>query len=114
MAKYFNTAYSLSMHKFPFQTNGVELSAAEAAAWLQDGDVSNVANPNHANTLAALTQKLGLSVMDAKGGRVVLEPGDQLLVGQVSFPADVPRETMEYSDEQLAKGRFSFGLISVS
>ena len=85
MAKYFNTAFSLSMVVPPFSMSGSELTPAEAAKWLNQ-EIQNVANPNHANTLDAVSKKLGADVRDAKGGRVVLNSGDECLVAQVSFP----------------------------
>lgn len=114
MAKYFNTAFSLSMVKSPCDLHVDELSEAEATEWLGQSDVNNVANPNHANTLAAVSQRLDVDVRGAAGGRVLLSSGDQILVAQVSFPPSVPRETTEYTDEQLDLGRFSFVLVNVS
>lgn len=111
--RYFNTAFSLSMVTAPADLHVEQVAEAEAAAWL-GGEVKNVANPGHANTLAALSQRLGVDVRGAMGGRVVLSASDEILVGQVIFPPDVPRETTEYSDEQLAKGRFSFVLVTIT
>jgi hypothetical protein len=112
MAKYFNTAFSLSMVVPPFVISGSELTPAEASKWLNQ-EIQNVANPNHANTLDAVSKKLGTGVRDAKGGRVVLSSGDECLVAQVSFPPSVPRETKEYTDEQVALGKFSFVLVKI-
>ena len=113
MAKYFNTAFSLSMVVPPFSMSGSELTPAEAAEWLNQ-EIQNVANPNHANSLDAVSKKLGADVRDAKGGRVVLNSGDECLVAQVFFPPSVPRETQEYTDEQVALGKFSFVLVKIS
>ncbi len=113
MAKFFNTAFSLSMVVPPFTMTGSELTPDEASKWLKQ-DVQNVANPTHANTLDAVSKKLGVDVLDAKGGRVVLNSGDECLVAQVTFPPSVPRETKEYTDEQVALGKFSFVLVKVS
>ncbi len=112
--KFFNTAFSLSMVKAPFALSGTELDPKTAAKWLRSGDVNNVANPTHANTLSAVSQRLDVDVRSAAGGRVELKSGDQLLVAQVSFPPTVPRETTEYSDEQLALGKFSFVLVEIA
>ena len=114
MNRFFNTAFSLSMVSAPFALTGKELTPEEAAQWLRESDVNNVANPSHANTLAAVSQRLSVDVRNAAGGRVVLTSGDQLLVAQVSFPPTVPRETTEYTDEQLALGRFSFVLVEIA
>lgn len=114
--RFFNTAYSLSMHStFPVQLDMVELSAEDAAKWLAEGNVNNVANPTHANTLDAVSKKLNVDVKStAKGGRVILTSGDHMLVAQVTFPPSVPRETKEYTDEQVALGKFTFVLVTVS
>lgn len=112
MTKYFNTAFSLSMVPFPFHADGEQLTAEKAAEFLA-GNVANVANPSHANTLDAVTKKLGVDVRNAKGGRVKLMKGDQILVAQVTFPPSVPRETKEYTDEQVAQGVFEFDLVTI-
>lgn len=111
--RFFNTAFSLSMVTYPCTMQVVELSKTEATVWLGQSGVKNVANPGHANTLAAVSQRLGVDVRSSAGGRVSLASGDQCLVAQVSFPPSVPRETTEYTDEQLALGKFSFLLVTV-
>lgn len=114
MASYFNTAFSLSMLASDCALRVQKgISESAAAVWLRQSDVKNVANPNHGNTLDAVSKRLGVDVRSASGGRVVLSQGDQVLVAQVSFPPDVPRETKEYTDEQVARGRFSFDLVTV-
>ena len=112
--KLFNTAFSLSMVVPPFVMVGVELTPAEAAEWLMQNDVENVANPTHSNTLDAVSKKVGIDVRVANGGRVVLGKSDECLVAQVVFPPSVPRETKEYTDEQVALGTFSFILVTVA
>ncbi len=114
MAKYFNTAFSLSMVTPPVRLDVQPMTEEIAAAELATEDVANVANPGHANTLAALSQRTGVNLRDAKGGRITLKPGDVVIVGQVRFPSSVPRETTEYTDEQLALGTFSFMKVTVS
>jgi hypothetical protein len=106
MSVYFNTAFSLSMLTEPCNVSVEFLNDEEATACFASGKMQNIANPSHANTLAAVSQKLGVDVRDAKGGRVTLNKGDFLLVAQVTFPPDIPRETKEYTDEQLARGTF--------
>jgi hypothetical protein len=114
MTQYFNTAFSLSMMEEHFLIEGVSTTDSEARKFLKNAGVVNVANPNHANTLAAVSQKLGVDVLtDATGGRVNLTAGDEMLVAQVVFPLDVPRDTTEYTNEQLAQGKFSFVIVYV-
>lgn len=112
--RFFNTAFSLSMVTPPCTMQVVEITETEAAAFVAAEGVANVANPQHANTLQALSKRLGVDVSGAQGGRVALEPGDEVVVGQVSFPPSVPRETREYTDEQVASGKFSFLKVTVS
>ncbi len=104
--KFFNTALGISMlsdGEFTIET----LLDEEAAKYLT-GEIENVANPMHANSLQAINQKLGVDVLDAKGGRVFLGTGDECLIAQVT---GIPRETREYSDEEIAKAEFVFRLI---
>lgn len=106
--RYFNTALGLSMlpdGEFSVQT----ITPEAAAAWLLEGH-QNVANPNHSNSLQAITQKIDVDMRDAKGGRITLEPGDQCLVAQIG---GIPRETREFTDEEIAAATFTFRLVTV-
>ncbi len=85
------------------------LSENEASKWLSSG-FENAANPMHSNSLQAISQKLNFDVRDAKGGRVSLESGDQCLVAQIS---GIPRETREFSDEEISSAVFIFRLVTV-
>lgn len=111
---YFNTAFSLAMVTPPTRLEVEPMTEDQARDVLSQSNVKNVANPGHANTLAALSQKLDTDLRDAKGGRIALEEGDVVIVGQVRFPPSVPRETTEYSDEQLALGTFEFLKVTIS
>lgn len=65
MAKYFNTTLGLSMLQdgnFSVAT----VTEESAAGYLAEGDVLNVANPSHANTLDAVSRRLGVDVRSAK------------------------------------------------
>ncbi len=89
------------------------LTDDEAKAWLV-ADFTNAANPAHGNTLQALTQKLGVDLTLAEGTkapRVYLEHGDQCLVAEVS---KIPRETREFTDEEIGVATFRFRLVTVS
>lgn len=104
--RFFNTTLGLSMlpdGDFSVRT----INADEAAAFLREG-CKNVANPTHSNSLQAITQKTKVDVCEAKGGRIVLKPGDICLVAQIS---GIPRETREFSDEEIAAANFDFRII---
>lgn len=108
MARYFNTTLGLSMlpdGDFSVRT----LTSEEAASWLCQ-EFNNVANPSHGNTLDAVSRHLGIDVRDAKGGRVALESGDECLVVQIS---GVPRETREFTDEEIEAATFTFRVVKV-
>ena len=108
MKRYFNTTLGLSM-----LPDGVvevtTVSEAAAAAFLQEG-CENVANPDHSNSLQAITQKLGVDVREAKGGRVFLQSGDACLVAEIG---GIPRETREFTDVEIGAARFKFRLVEV-
>lgn len=111
---YFNTAFSLSMIESSATLRIFHVSACMAKTLLKAGLTCNVANPNHANTLCAVSALLGIDVStNATGSRVTLESGDSMLVAQVVFPQSIPRETTEYTQEMLDKGKFTFQLVRV-
>jgi len=110
MAKlYFNTAFAIGM--VPDGTITVRtVGDEETAEYLRAGVVENVANPAHANTLDAVSRRLGVDVRAAKGGRVSLQSGDEVLVAEIG---NVPRETREFTDAEIAAATFRFRLIKV-
>ena len=109
MKRFFNTTLGLSMlEDGDFQVK--TLSQEEVVEWLKVGDFENVANPTHANSLDAISRKIDFDLREAQGGRINLKPGDQCLVAQIS---GIPRETREFTDEEIAKAEFSFRLVIV-
>lgn len=108
--RFFNTTFASSMTPdgvVEFST----LSPEKAAAWLGQEGFANAANPSHGNTLSALTRRLGIDLTAAKGGRVLLQEGDECLVSQIE---GLPRETREFTDEEVAKATFSFRLVKMA
>jgi hypothetical protein len=106
--KFFNTALGLSMLR-DGDVNIRTFALEEAIEWF-DSNFTNAANPNHSNSLQALTQKTGVNLTEAEGGRILLESGDECLVAQIS---NIPRETREFTDEEIAAATFIFRLITV-
>lgn len=102
--KYFNTTFSGAMLPTGVGLAPVqELSSEKAAAFWSGGDVANVANPTHANTLAAVSQVLGVdATANASGRKVSLQPGDECLVAELENGHKLPRETRQFTDEELA------------
>lgn len=114
MARYFNTTLGLSM--LPDGRFFVEaLTWGEARAWLC-GAFENVVNPSHTNSLDAICRHLNVDgrlaekICNAKGGRVILQRGDECLVAQIE---NVPRETREFTDEEVKNASFAFRLVRV-
>lgn len=69
-----------------------------------DGLVS-CANPTHKVSLDALNSRYGINVPVAeKAPKVSLETGDAIIVLQI---AGLPRETREFTAEEVAKASFS-------
>jgi hypothetical protein len=88
------------------------LTESEALVWLKEG-FTHCGNPNHAATWNAVAAKFDLpEICEAKGGRVALSVGDQLLATEINGLAPL-RETREYTDEEIAKANIKFRLITV-
>lgn len=106
MTKYFNTTFAPSM-----VTDGVvifrTITIEEAKEFLRES-CENIANPTHSNSLQAISQLLTVDVRNAKGGKVTLKVGDTVLVAQVS---GLPRETREFTDEEIKAAEFEFRLV---
>lgn len=106
---YFNTTFAPSM--VPDGTVEFRTVSVEEAAELLRGEFANAANPSHGNTLSALTRRLGVDLTQAQGGRVLLSQDDSCLVAQIS---GLPRETREFTDEEVAAARFDFRLVTLT
>lgn len=85
------------------------MSAQEVMNELNYGFV-HAGNPAHANTWHAAARLIGIpEVGEPKGGRVVLGHEDILIVVEVD---GLPRETREFSDEEIAQATFKFRYFS--
>jgi len=108
---YFNTAFAASMvpdgdvQFFTFDVKGIRFLIEGA---MERGEFANVANPTHANTLRALSSVLGIDLNKARGGRVFLKEEDVCIVAQIS---GLPRETREFTDEEVAAATFTFRVV---
>jgi hypothetical protein len=109
MAKYLNNALASSMISdgtglAPVAT----LSDGQAQDFLRGG-FHHAGNQNHWPTWHAVAARLGVpGVKEAEGGRVLLQPGDELLVTEV---AGLPRETREFTPEEIGAATIRFRLF---
>jgi len=109
MNRFFNTTLGISMlpdGQFKLKT----LTIKEVKNWLQNNNFQNVANPNHANSLDAISRKISVDVRNAEGRRVSLSVGDECLVAQIS---GIPRETREFTDKEIKAATFTFRLVKI-
>lgn len=82
------------------------LSPQSAVALLAEDGFTHAGNPSHAPTWQAVAVRLGLpAAAEARGGRLVLKPGDYLVVAEVS---GLPRETREFTAEEIASAKINF------
>lgn len=107
--RYVNTALSSRMLPDGDLRVG-SLSSAAASAWLQSGPFHNLCNPTHGNTLDAFSRVLNVDLRAAAGGQIRLAAGDACLVLEVS---NLPRETREFQDDEIASATFAFRLVEV-
>ena len=108
MTTYLNNALASSM--IPDRIGlrpAFTLSPEGAVALLtQEAGFTHAGNPSHAPTWQAVAVRLGLpAAAGAKGGRVILKPGDYLLVAEVS---GLPRETREFTAEEIGSAKINF------
>ena len=114
--KYFNTVFSGAMLPTGIGIGPVkELSILEVTKWIREGEVMNIANPTHANTLAAVSQVVGVDLTSgATGRKVTLQAGDSCLVAEFENSAKLPRETRQFTDAEIAAaGPLRFRLYPV-
>jgi hypothetical protein len=87
------------------------LTAQEARAIIETG-VETAFNPSHANTARAVERKTGVRIpLAGKPARVTLGVGDRLLV--VTLAGALPRETREFTDDELDGVNFVFSLWTI-
>lgn len=110
MATYLNNALASSM--LPDGVGIVRdhtrtLTVEEAREWLSlpDGFI-HAGNPQHANTWHAVAKRLDIPAAGKpKGGKIILQPWDTLIVAEIS---GLPRETREFTDEEIGKALILF------
>jgi hypothetical protein len=87
------------------------LTPDEAREIIETG-VETAFNPSHANTARAVERKTGVRIpLARKPERVLLGIGDRLLV--VTPVGSLPRETREFTDDELDRVNFMFSLWTV-
>jgi hypothetical protein len=112
MSKFFNTTFeTFELSMSPDGVYSVRTVDEAMAVGFLSAEVTNMANPTHKNTLDAISRRLGVDVRAAKGGRVCLAHGDQVLVVEIG---NIPCETREFTDEELAKATFLFRIVFFS
>lgn len=112
MKRYFGFALADSMFVGNCKIIRVESSAEWVKGAVEYG-AESCCNPSHAATIAAMRKRFGIDVaIPETPPRVVLEPGDQVIVmGVRGLPRLTDRH--EYSKEEIAKATFSFAVYTV-
>lgn len=87
------------------------LNVEEAKNLLTGTEFVHGGNPDHWPTWNALAAFLGEPrLKEAKGGRLALKEGDRIFVAEVT---GLPRETREFTPEEIAKAKFRLRLATV-
>jgi len=72
----------------------------------------SICNPTHATSLTALKARYGIEIaVPAQAPKVALGVGDSVIVMSVR---GLPRETREFTPEEIAKATFEFGIWTVT
>ncbi len=92
-----------------------ELSPVEVREILARQDVVSCVNPSHKATVDALKKKFGIEVPipDGPAPKIVLEPGDSLLVLSANFKRRLA-EGEKYSPEEVEAAQYEFALYQVA
>lgn len=87
------------------------LTVEEAKNLLANSDFVHGGNPDHWPTWHAIAAAIGNEKLkEAKGGRLALKEGDKIFVAEVT---GLPRETREFTPEEIAKAKFRLRLATV-
>lgn len=112
MTTYLNNALASSMLPDGVGLYPARTASTEGVVELLRQGFTHVGNPSHAPTWKAVAVRLGLpEATEAKGGRLVLQPGDCLVVAEVS---GLPRETREFTAEEIASAKINFRMFIAS
>ena len=108
--KYFGFALADSMFASVTEIHRQALSPEEVKA--MENELSSCCNPSHQATINAMHDRFGINVpIPETPPRVVLEPGDSIIVmGVRGLPRLTDRH--EYTEEEIAAATFSFSLYT--
>lgn len=111
---YFGFAVADSMFPANCQTSRRPLTVEEVKQLLEGGYVS-CCNPQHKTTLVAAKSRFGLDIMvPEKAPMVSLVVGDQVIVMSVRGLPRLEENRHEYTDVEIEKATFAFGLWTVT
>ena len=112
MSTFFGFAIADSMFQPSCTVSRKPLSLEEVREILENENVEFCLNPSHAPTVEA-AKKMGLCIrIPESAPRVALKPGDSVLVMSIrGLPRLEGRH--EYTEEEVAKATFSFGVWTV-
>ena len=119
MNNYFGFAISGSMFKEDCNLQVIHLEEDRAKQYIENsketGSLKVCLNPSHAATISAMQKKYGIEVeIPEVAPRCELQPGDNLLVLQVSGLPRLDATRHEYTEEEIESAQFSFISFSVN
>lgn len=112
--RYFGFAVADSMFPTACTAARRPLSVEEVKNLLSEGYAS-CCNPQHMATLVAAKERHGLDVtVPGRAPIVTLNPGDEVIVMSVRGLPRLEENRHEYTDEEIAKATFAFGIWTVT
>ncbi len=86
------------------------LTPEQAIEIIKEGVVAGY-NPNHVATMVAMKQRYGIEVPPPPmAPKIKLQVGDRVLTMEIE---NLPRETREYTQEEVAKATYRFALYTI-
>ncbi|GIW78273.1 MAG: hypothetical protein KatS3mg105_0080 [Gemmatales bacterium] len=105
-------ALAISDSMFPAGTfRKKAITANDVKSIIDNEEVVSCVNPSHRSTIDALKQRYGLEIpVPEKPAKITLRKNDNLIVCTV---LGLPRETREFSQEEIERASFTFSLWTI-
>ncbi|MEI7719755.1 MAG: hypothetical protein WCI89_00925 [bacterium] len=114
MTTYFGFAIADGMFPASTRVSRQPLEPHNVAALLQYRDIVSCCNPQHKATVDAAKARYGLDIpVPEKAPLVSLHPGDRVIVMSVRGLPRLEENRHEYTQEEIARATFTFGLWTV-
>jgi hypothetical protein len=109
---YISLSFSASMLSGSGSLDFQPIKLEDVKTFIYNSQYVSCVNPSHKTSLDALKVRYGIEIpIPEKATKVLLESGDTMVVLQIN---GLPRETREFTAEEVAKATFSAVMLSIN